>query len=682
MPRRGYLKQENNKPEEYDLVSGIQLSMTTVRRKLSDGFQRRGYLKQENNKPEEYDLVSGIQLSMTTVRRKLSDGFQRRGYLKQENNKPEEYDLVSGIQLSMTTVRRKLSDGFQRSEEHLPASSTSSVPVLNSTPWVLLCGTTSGYIPPTELVSTSGVLVRRVTSGHLFPRRTVRSGTVVLPYSFARELQLTGSCRRFSLARPGTQLMKAFGVRTGRFELYVLHTLVWQHCRELTPHKKYTKREIPEKTCRPAASFGTIPTCENSGMTLSGIESGSLAWVAITSAQPRRGMETAFFTSPLRTRRLMGTRLCVYLPRSLTAESVRTHRVHDITQLLATWRPRGRGADLRPGLVTCLSAGHPHSRPVKHKAQPYRTWPWPHQRNRHAVLSLCTCERKDKFDCQLAVSGGGHAFRHGRARAVGLSVPFQPMHWSSTNKAMLHTVLVFTIKSVPHTETVPPKFSQDSTRAKCGRDLRAPSCTIALYSYTRTNTCPPSVIPHCITLDPIAIAQTFLYMPRCTVGHDYQTRIFVLILSIRRLLRQWKRRGCDASQVRFQAFSRPPGGGTAMTSHLRRLLQPQYAKAVITRYLLPYQTWYEIWPCKAGNAMTGAILAVPAVQTVVLQDGCAPTLSKTKSVPELPVFTELQASINIELLRTDEGKRVARAISSGDAVAQWLENSQVGPEWL
>ncbi|KAJ8887812.1 hypothetical protein PR048_014030 [Dryococelus australis] len=34
------------------------------------------------------------------------------------------------------------------------------------------------------------------------------------------------------------------------------------------------KREIPEKTRRPAASPGMIPTCENPGATLPGIEPG------------------------------------------------------------------------------------------------------------------------------------------------------------------------------------------------------------------------------------------------------------------------------------------------------------------------------------------------------------------------------------------------------------------------
>ncbi|KAJ8897054.1 hypothetical protein PR048_002400 [Dryococelus australis] len=44
------------------------------------------------------------------------------------------------------------------------------------------------------------------------------------------------------------------------------------------------KRKIPEKTRRPAASFGTIPTCENSGMTPPRIEPGSPWWEASSLA--------------------------------------------------------------------------------------------------------------------------------------------------------------------------------------------------------------------------------------------------------------------------------------------------------------------------------------------------------------------------------------------------------------
>ncbi|KAJ8871794.1 hypothetical protein PR048_028134 [Dryococelus australis] len=44
------------------------------------------------------------------------------------------------------------------------------------------------------------------------------------------------------------------------------------------------KREIPEKTRRPAASSGTIPTCENPGATPLGIEPGSPRWEAMLIA--------------------------------------------------------------------------------------------------------------------------------------------------------------------------------------------------------------------------------------------------------------------------------------------------------------------------------------------------------------------------------------------------------------
>ncbi|KAJ8876721.1 hypothetical protein PR048_021168 [Dryococelus australis] len=40
------------------------------------------------------------------------------------------------------------------------------------------------------------------------------------------------------------------------------------------------KREIPEKTRRPAASSGTIPTCKNPGVARPGIEPGSPCWEA------------------------------------------------------------------------------------------------------------------------------------------------------------------------------------------------------------------------------------------------------------------------------------------------------------------------------------------------------------------------------------------------------------------
>ncbi|KAJ8871636.1 hypothetical protein PR048_027963 [Dryococelus australis] len=44
---------------------------------------------------------------------------------------------------------------------------------------------------------------------------------------------------------------------------------------ELRRNAMAGKREIPEKTRGPAASSCTIPTCENSGVTRSGIEPGS-----------------------------------------------------------------------------------------------------------------------------------------------------------------------------------------------------------------------------------------------------------------------------------------------------------------------------------------------------------------------------------------------------------------------
>ncbi|KAJ8895472.1 hypothetical protein PR048_000805, partial [Dryococelus australis] len=49
------------------------------------------------------------------------------------------------------------------------------------------------------------------------------------------------------------------------------------------------ERKIPEKTCRPAASSSTIPTCENPGVTQQGIEPGSPWWMAsrLTARPPR-----------------------------------------------------------------------------------------------------------------------------------------------------------------------------------------------------------------------------------------------------------------------------------------------------------------------------------------------------------------------------------------------------------
>ncbi|KAJ8890928.1 hypothetical protein PR048_010437 [Dryococelus australis] len=49
------------------------------------------------------------------------------------------------------------------------------------------------------------------------------------------------------------------------------------------------KREIPEKTLRPAASSGTIPTCENPGVARLGIEPGSSWWEANCSATAAPG---------------------------------------------------------------------------------------------------------------------------------------------------------------------------------------------------------------------------------------------------------------------------------------------------------------------------------------------------------------------------------------------------------
>ncbi|KAJ8897549.1 hypothetical protein PR048_002898 [Dryococelus australis] len=124
------------------------------------------HLYLENYEPEEDDLVSGIRLRLTTLRRKENGGFKFKDHLTSPSKSTEFY-------------------AAERSEEHPHTSSTSSVPMLRSTPWVLLCGTTSGHLPPTVLVSTSGVLVRRVAPGHMSPRGTTRSGTAELPYSLA-----------------------------------------------------------------------------------------------------------------------------------------------------------------------------------------------------------------------------------------------------------------------------------------------------------------------------------------------------------------------------------------------------------------------------------------------------------------------------------------------------------------
>ncbi|KAJ8870546.1 hypothetical protein PR048_029569 [Dryococelus australis] len=65
-------------------------------------------------------------------------------------------------------------------------------------------------------------------------------------------------------------------------ELAQLAVLV-EVCKQHTWHRRNArarKREIPEKTRRPAASSGTIPTCGNPGVTQLGIEPGSHLWEA------------------------------------------------------------------------------------------------------------------------------------------------------------------------------------------------------------------------------------------------------------------------------------------------------------------------------------------------------------------------------------------------------------------
>ncbi|KAJ8891249.1 hypothetical protein PR048_010765 [Dryococelus australis] len=47
--------------------------------------------------------------------------------------------------------------------------------------------------------------------------------------------------------------------------------------------------DIPEISRRPAASSGTIPTCENQGVARPGIERGSPAWETITPPLHHRG---------------------------------------------------------------------------------------------------------------------------------------------------------------------------------------------------------------------------------------------------------------------------------------------------------------------------------------------------------------------------------------------------------
>ncbi|KAJ8875096.1 hypothetical protein PR048_022987 [Dryococelus australis] len=60
------------------------------------------------------------------------------------------------------------------------------------------------------------------------------------------------------------------------------------------------KREIPEKTRRPAASSGTIPTCKNPEVTRPGIETGSPGWeTSALTAHPPRPLEQRFVTAQL-----------------------------------------------------------------------------------------------------------------------------------------------------------------------------------------------------------------------------------------------------------------------------------------------------------------------------------------------------------------------------------------------
>ncbi|KAJ8891440.1 hypothetical protein PR048_003968 [Dryococelus australis] len=53
------------------------------------------------------------------------------------------------------------------------------------------------------------------------------------------------------------------------------------------------KREIPEKTCQLAASFGTVPTCENPGVTRPGVEPGSPRWLGEGGEQSNHSATTA-----------------------------------------------------------------------------------------------------------------------------------------------------------------------------------------------------------------------------------------------------------------------------------------------------------------------------------------------------------------------------------------------------
>ncbi|KAJ8866745.1 hypothetical protein PR048_032606 [Dryococelus australis] len=72
----------------------------------------------------------------------------------------------------------------------------------------------------------------------------------------------------------------------------------------------YGKREIPEKTRRPAASSGTIPTCESSRATPPGIEPGSRRWEAssLTTTPP---LTTKEIKKPLTTS-LLGRTFPIY----------------------------------------------------------------------------------------------------------------------------------------------------------------------------------------------------------------------------------------------------------------------------------------------------------------------------------------------------------------------------------
>ncbi|KAJ8885498.1 hypothetical protein PR048_011696 [Dryococelus australis] len=63
----------------------------------------------------------------------------------------------------------------------------------------------------------------------------------------------------------------------------------WEHaCARITRKKEQGKREIPKKTHSIAASFCTIPTCENLGTTPLGIKPGSPSWEAsiLTTTPP------------------------------------------------------------------------------------------------------------------------------------------------------------------------------------------------------------------------------------------------------------------------------------------------------------------------------------------------------------------------------------------------------------